>query len=299
MKNNLLIDLSTLGLIAVSGNDAAKFLQGQLTCDVGEVTATQSRLGAHCDPKGRIQFTFRLLKHQDIYYLRLPQNLISHALSLLQKYVVFFKARLEDVSSLWHSFGCSGPDVQNYFKDLPSAVDEIMPLQDLMIIMAPGPVRRFEIIGKPEALQNFQKRLQENAKLVDFNTWKLLDIQAGIAHITSDTSGEFTPHDINYPALNAVSFNKGCYTGQEIVARMQYLGKLKQHLVRIQFKTTQPPFPGMKLFIENDQEVGRIIETALDEDHYQALAVLQDRALEKAIHLAQDNVSIVHVLSLP
>ncbi len=230
MNTCTLVDLTPLGLIAIKGNDAAKFLQGQLTCDVREVTDAQSRLGAHCDPKGRIQFTFRLFKFQDTYYFRLPVDVISHALILLQKYAVFFKVQLEDITQQWASFGLSGANCQTYLEDTfsiaPTAIDAVVPLQDLILIRTSASLPRFEIIGKPATIINLQQQFPVTTPHDDFNTWKLLDIQSGVASVNSPTIGEFTPHDLNYPALNGVSFNKGCYTGQEIVARMQYLGQL-------------------------------------------------------------------------
>lgn len=296
MNTCTLSDLAPLGIIAIKGIDAAKFLQGQVTCDVREVTDTQSRLGAHCDPKGRIQFSFRLFKHQDEYYFHLPTELITHALTLLQKYAVFSKVKLEDVSQQWNSFGLSGLNCENslaeIFDTMPTETDEVATLQDLIVIKVLGSTPRFEIIGKLAAIQNIRQQLSERTHHGDFNSWKLLDIQAGIASITAATMGEFTPHDLNYPALHATSFNKGCYTGQEIVARMQYLGKLKQHLVHLQLETEKPPTAGMKLLIEENREVGRIVETAQEGDHYQALAVLQDSASDKLIHLENSNAKI-------
>ncbi len=296
---NFLADLTELGFVAIAGQDAEKFLQGQLTCDVKEISTTQSRLGAHCDPKGRVQFTFRLFKHHDVYYFHLPRSLISHALASLQKYAVFSKVTLADVSSEWKSLGVSGPsiqqDLENLSKTVPTENDAVVALQDLIIVKIPGTAPRFEIIGKPEDIDNAKVHLQKNTEGTK-NSWQLQDIQAGISSITPETIGEFTPHDINLPALNGVSFKKGCYTGQEIVARMQYLGKLKQHLVRVQFHSKIWVTPGTKLLIESDREVGKIVMAAPENDHYQALAVLQDSALENAsLHLDQEDYPSVQV----
>lgn len=218
----------TLGLIEVSGQDAAKFLQGQVTCDVREVTEQKSSLGAHCDAKGRVQFTFRLFKYQDCYYLRLPQSLIAHALALLQKYLIFSKTKLTVYEG----------ELTNRF-----APDE---------------------------------------------NWQMQDIETGVATITPETVGLFTPHDINYHLINAVSFNKGCYTGQEIVARMHYLGKPKQSLYRFAIQSPVIPMPGMKLQGSNQQVVGVVVNVAKDiKKGTQILAVIQDAGLRQAIYLNQ------------
>lgn len=253
MQDKNLLDL---GLIAIRGIDAAKFLQGQLTCDVREITQEKSLLGAHCDPKGRVQFTFRIGKYQENYYLLLPHNMVSSALSLLQKYAVFSKVTLADESALWQH----GND----------------PLAE-------------------QLKQSFTKTTQFD----DTNNWLLHDIFAGIPTIIPETSGEFTPHDINLPQLGGVSFNKGCYTGQEIVARMQFLGKLKQRLYRIRLQAETLPAPNTKLFVaENSEqrEIGSIVNTAFDsaQNCYLALAILREDSLKQQIHLQNlDDVIIV------
>lgn len=295
MNNCAIADLSPLGLIKISGLDAAKFLQGQLTCDVREVTDTQSRLGAHCDPKGRVQFTFRLFKYQEDYYLCLEKNMISQAISLLQKYAVFSKVSLQDVTAEWNYLGLCGLDCKNYLPHdlkIPNIDDEVCAIENFISIKLPGTLARVLMVGTPDIITNIYQQLTKEHINVDYQLWKLFDIQTGIASVSPKTIGEFTPHDINYPELNGVSFTKGCYTGQEIVARMQYLGKLKQHLVHVSFKTAITPLPGTRLLMEN-REVGRIVEVAQNNDTFEALAVLQDHARDKNIHLEETNTKVV------
>jgi tRNA-modifying protein YgfZ len=235
-------NLNEYGLIRISGNETAKFLQGQLTCDVHEVNGQQSRLGAHCDAKGRIQFCFRLFKHQDHYYFRLLKSLIPIALASLQKYAVFSKVKLEDVSDEW----------VNLDLNIPMALDT------------------------------------------------LEDIRAGIANVFPETRGLFTPHDINYPQVNGVSFNKGCYTGQEIIARMHFLGKLKQHMYRVQFVSDAIPMPGANLVDADGNNVGTLVEAAsVNAQHWEALAVLTDKSLTQPIFLENSNKTVLQVLDLP
>lgn len=154
-----------LGLLKVSGTRAKELLQGQLTCDVNEVTSTQIKLGAHCNPQGRIISLFQLFFYQDDYYLQMPRNMIAIALAALKKYAVFFKVELTDAS--------------------------------------------------------------DNVETIDFPDIKLKN---GIGMIYPETSEKFLPHEINLHLQNGISFTKGCYTGQEIIARMQYRGKLKNKL---------------------------------------------------------------------
>jgi folate-binding protein YgfZ len=235
------------------GEQAAKFLQGQVTCDVREVTENKSCLSAHCDPKGRVQFVFELFKQGDDYYLQMLRVLIPQAIALLQKYAQFFKIKLEGVEH-------------------------------------PSPGLR------PPSPQRGEGFPEKNSP----DQWKLQNIIAGIPTIYPETVGLFTPHQINLQLLNAVSFTKGCYTGQEIIARMQYLGKLKQQMYRVSFVAEKNFAPGSKLYDANAQEIGELVDSAFENDQQQqALAVLQNTAITQAIYLGNVDGPILTVLDLP
>lgn len=291
--------LSHLGLLAISGADAAKFLQGQVTCDVREVSETQSRLGAICNPKGRVLATFRLFQYQTIYYLQMPRELIAQTLQTLQKYAVFFKTQLEDVSAQWQQFGLSSETIDVPLKN----VDEVIPQDDSVIVHIPGLPPRYLLLTLESnplspALQDLISKHHTSSE-----AWQLLDITAGIPSIYLATSGEYTPQQINYPLINGVSFTKGCYTGQEIVARMHYLGKAKQQMYRVQFTNKSMPNLNTKLFAvdsNHTQEVGHLLAIAADPaGGFQALAVLQNSALDQTITVENTDGAILKVLDLP
>lgn len=132
--------------------------------------------------------------------------------------------------------------------------------------------------------------IQQQLDYTDDHAWQLQNIHAGIAEIYPETSGQFTPHDINYPKLNGVSFNKGCYTGQEIIARMEYRGKLKQRLYQAEFKGNTPPKPGDLIYAPDDKQVGVVINIAKQNEHHHALlVVLQDAYIGNQLFLAPQN----------
>lgn len=277
----ILFNLSNLGLIQVSGIDAAKFLQGQVTCNVMEVTDTESRMGAHCDHKGRVQFLFRIFKYGDNYYLSLPREIISHALSLVKKYAVFSKVKLEDVSEQWVNIGIINK-AENYltqnFSQLPEKNDQVNISKNKILIKVADDNELYLLLMPTSELSV----TLENGD----DIWQLKNIQAGIPQIDLQNTDDFTAHDLNLPELNAVSFNKGCYTGQEIVARMQHLGKLKQHLQVVEFSSAEVPLAKTKLSSEEGRTVGRLITVAKTGEHnYLALALLQDSAIENIICL--------------
>lgn len=284
--------LSDYGLIKISGVDSEKFLQGQLTCDVREVTEQASRLGAHCDPKGRIQFTFRLFKFHDDYYLRVLKSLIAHTTTLLKKYSVFFKVTLDDVSDEWCIIGLSrNNEDQIAALKAPEAVDGCSPFEEGIIIRVLDSMPRFEIMVRENS--SFIKDISPLPQHEEMNNWNLRDIISGIPTIYPETVGHFTPHQINYQLINGVSFKKGCYTGQEIIARMQYLGKLKQSIHRMQMKGGSVIVPGTKVKDEVEQEAGEIVQATAVNDFHEVLAVLYDNALGKKLHVGDsaNNVS--------
>lgn len=205
------------GLIKVSGPQSKPFLQGQLTCDLNEITPEHSLLGAYCDHKGRILTDFRLHYDGQDYYLLLNKSLLEKTITRLKKYAVFSKVNIDDCT---HQ-----PSTQ----------------------------------AATEA-------------------WRLGNIMAGIPTIYPQTSELFTPHMINFHLIKGVSFNKGCFVGQEVIARTEHLGKSKRHMYRLQGVSDKRPEPGDPVFSQG-QEVGTVVDASPDPElpsGYQLLAVIHD-----------------------
>ena len=238
-NSNSIVTLSSRGLVQVSGERARELLQGQLTCDLNEITETHSRLGAHCNPQGRIISLFRVIYYKNSYYLLMPKTLIPQAINGLKKYAVFFKVTLQDVSDQFNFMGYHGDLLTQFVNSVPNDINEVATLNDRLIIKIAS--QRYEIIGD---LDSLAKEMAEKAGMISENDWKYLDIQAGIPTIYPETSEKLLPHEINLHQLNAISFNKGCYTGQEIIARMQYRGKLKTELTSLAVISDTPPQVG-------------------------------------------------------
>lgn len=298
--NDVISVLSHQGCIAITGNDAAKFLQGQVTANVTELSDTQSRLGAHCNPKGRILCSFRIVKFQDNFYLYLPVSMVEPTLIALKKYAVFFKVKLEDITSSWYQIGLSGPHAVSLLEEIigkiPNEIDATTLNSSLHVMHERGHFPRFSIGGDCNAIQLLWQQLREKAMAVGPSAWELLDILAGSPAIMPETIGVFTPHEINFDKLNGVSFNKGCYTGQEIVARMHYLGKLKRHLYQIEFEHNALALPGTKLLVRNNDsvhEVGQLVNIVASSVHsYTALAVINATAISEIICLENEGPRI-------
>ena len=303
---DLFIPLSQLGVIKISGEKVETFLQGQLTCDAKAVTENQSQLGAHCDAKGRIQATLRLLKYKNNYYLLLPLNTVTHLLQCFGKYAVFSRVQLTDISQHWGKISLSGSSVisllEPIFKTVPTTFNQIS-IQDHWIVLnlTKGCTQRFLLLNTENDFTELKAYLNKNTNVGNNNDWQLLDIMDGIPSIDHKTIGLFTPHQINYQLIGGINFNKGCYIGQEIIARTHYLGKLKQSMYRISFTSDNDIEPGAAMYIEDQLQsrvIGKLIMSALiDKNQYQALACLDVAAISSNIRIRDLRGPIVTVLN--
>lgn len=302
-ETSILIALPHLALLRVSGEGAKKLLQGQLTCNLEEITPSQSRLGAFCQPQGRMLSLFRLFIYRDDYYLQMPTEILGETLTTLKKYAVFFKANLEDASTTLGRLSYSGKHAESELKNisptLPEAADSIVSLNDLLILKLPGEVAHYEFIGEPAAIEDLRQKLLSHAKTADQNTWDCLNIIAGIPNLYVATAGKLLPHDINLPQINGVSFNKGCYTGQEIIARMQYRGQLKKHMYRGRVTAASKPLPGADIF--DDKPCGILVDSCQENaTTYQILLIADQSTIEnKQLFLDPAKIHPIELLTLP
>lgn len=290
----MLINLSHLGLLQVTGPDAKKLLQGQLTCHLDEISTTQSRLGAHCNPQGRILYAFRLFEYHGSYYLQMPLEVLAAALTALKKYAVFFKVQLQDASAALARVAVTKEVLQAAFPELPEAIDAVRTETELLIIRLPGTL--YEIIGEPQAVAAL--KLAEHSGQAD-NQWRLHNISAGIPTIYAATAGKLLPHEINYPTVNGVSFAKGCYTGQEIIARMHYRGQIKKQMHRARVHTSHLPAAGTDIYL--DGPCGTVIDSCQDPDGSCQLLVLANNndVQSRELYLDPDKKELLEFIPLP
>ncbi|MCW8945341.1 MAG: folate-binding protein YgfZ [Sedimenticola sp.] len=292
-----LFDLSHLGLIRVSGEDAQSFLQGQFTNDTRDVTENHSQLSAYCSPKGRMLANFRLFMHQSDYILQMPLSTHSKVLKRLPMFVLMTKAQVTDATDELTTMGiagaCAESLLQNHFASIPDQPGAAVQQAEMTLIRLPGTLARFQITGSPDAIIALWKQLAEKATPANSDYWSLLDIRAGIPTIYEETEDAFVPQMTNMQAVDGVSFTKGCYTGQEVVARMKYLGKLKRRMYLASVNTDTPPRPGDELFAPGSasgQGAGRIVDARPSPSGgYELLAVAEIKSFEAGnLHLIDD-----------
>lgn len=298
----VLMPLARHGFIAIEGPDSAKFLQGQITCDALAVNATLSSPGAQCTPKGRMLASFHLAQRgENHYWLRLRRDIVASTLQTLGKYAVFSKARLsapEDIVAL----GLHGPDAAKLVAELtaqpPAGRYGAAPLANGLILQRDDEGRWFELwLGAADA----ETLWREHA--ADFTPagtryWEALLIRAGIGEVNAATIDAFIPQMLNLDLTGAISFKKGCYTGQEIVARAHYRGQVKRHMHRFRVAASAPA-PAMDICGGNGQKVGNIVSAAnIDTDTAELLAVVSDGAWEEGAIQLTDGHSL-QPLDLP
>ncbi len=293
--------LSHEGVLAVRGADASKFLQGQLTCNLNYLSDTQASLGARCTQKGRMQSSFRILLEGDGVLMAMASELLEPQLADLKKYAVFSKSKLTDESAGWVRFGLEHGDAAlvSLGLALPADTDSVV-RNDGLIALRVSPDRA-ELWVRADQADTLKGKLSALLAEGDLNQWLLGQIRAGIGQVMPSTRELFIPQMLNLQAVGGVSFKKGCYTGQEIVARMQYLGKLKRRLYRLQLESGELPEPGTQLFSPtHGSSIGEVVLAARAEQNIELLAVLQAEAAEDGnLHLGTLEGPGLHLLDLP
>lgn len=254
---SIIADLSHRGLISAYGPDALTFLQGQLTNDVSRIDPGHSHLGGYCSPKGRLLSVYRLFRRDDVYYLCLPGETLDATLERLKKFVLMSKVTLEDAGDSLVRFGLAGPhaddEASQVLGEIPTVPNDVLQTRDLTVMRVPGIHPRFEIAGPPEAARKVWSELDVRAAPVGAGIWTLLDILAGVPSVYPETADEFIPQTVNLDLLNGISFDKGCYTGQEIVARLHYRGSVKRRMYLARCDTETPPAPGTAVVVAGDE----------------------------------------------
>jgi len=289
----VLAELSAWGFIAASGADAESFLQGQLANDVKALTPKLSQLSAYCSPKGRILASMRIVRRDKDYLLRVPRTTLEATLKRLRMFVLRSKVELTDLSDSVVSLGLAGEQaparISSALGDVPVELDSIRATDGITVVRVPGLTPRYECYGEPTRLGALWQQLREGATTVSSATWAWLDIMAGVPRVLPNTVDSFVPQMLNLQAIGGLSFTKGCYPGQEIVARTQYLGKLKRRMFLGHVDAERCPAPGTDLYASNDaseQSAGKVVDAQTSPNGgVDLLAVIQLAAVESGASL--------------
>lgn len=314
----ILCDLSQYGVLRVSGEDAQNYLQNMLSSDVKAVTPVQAQISSFNTPKGRMLAIFMVWKAGGDYFLQLPRRLLAPIQKKFSMYVLRSKVRIEDASSGLACLGLAGDNAEALIKEhvtdaLPQENFETQTLspQDdgeagsLSVIRLDS--KRFQLIASPQKAMELWKKLQGGATPAGAACWNLTDIRAGTPVVLPETQEAFVPQMTNLELIGGVSFKKGCYPGQEVVARLQHIGKTKQRMYLAHVEAAAEPKPGEKIYCEHtggnppeDHASGTIVTAAAAPGGgYDLLAVTQIASLEHPMHLGSLQGAKLSFLPLP
>ncbi len=289
VNGDIICDLSHFSAVVIAGEDAAEFIQGQFTNDVDKVDENNSQISGICNNKGRMIANFRLFNYQQNYFISIRNDLVEHSISHLQNYILRAQVAIQDISEQLIHIGISGINADSllspFIDNLNTTVDGISHNDNYIAIRVSGGTPRYEIFCSLEHAKKLWQAVASKAKAVNSAYWDYLNIQNGLPFIDNSTSEDFVPQMANMDLINGLSFEKGCYTGQEIVARTHYLGKQKRRTYRIKIISDSEPKAGELLATDTSTEnqyTGTLVtvhQTA--ENKYEALAVIQIKSAEE------------------
>ncbi len=258
-------DAGPLAVLAVAGSDAANFLQGQLSNDVDALAPNACQHTSFNSPKGRMLANFVLWKEGDAdFRALLPADVSESVRKRLSMYVLRSKVTLADVSAETQRLGIGGPKAAAALRDAFGEVPATFAVARhgaIAILGLPGP--RYIIVAPDAMTVATREALLRHATAAPFSAWQWLTIRAGIPVVTSATQDAFVAQTANWDLLSGLNFQKGCYTGQEIIARMQYLGRQKERLYAFHAGTAEIA-PGARIYgaTFGDQPCGTVVNAA-------------------------------------
>jgi folate-binding protein YgfZ len=297
--------LTQFGVIDVKGEEAATFLHTQLTNDVQHLDASTARLAGYCSPKGRLLASFLMWRTGDGVRLLISHDVQAPVQKRLSMFVLRAKAKLSDATPEVGAIGFAG-DVRaalsGIFDALPDGVHVKVEGPHGALIRVPDAAHRarFLWVGPKADIEGQLPKLEEKLTRASASMWDWLDIHAGEPRITQATSEQFVPQMVNFDVLGGVNFKKGCYPGQEIVARSQYRGTIKRRTALAHAQSAQP---GDEVFHSDDagQPCGMVINAAPAQDGgVDCLVEMKLTALDNgAVHVGSSDGPALAFLPLP
>ena len=237
----MLTHLKSWGVISLTGNDAKSYLQGQVTCDVVPLDQAQSTFGAHCDAKGKVWGAFRLFHHQGGYALFEPKSALETQITELKKYAIFSKVNISENDAVL--LGLFGDQAQATIDALTTERGNVRLFEGGSAVKIDD--QRWLLVLEAQAAEVLTKQLK--AEKVEESLWRRFDIEAAIPIIEQSEQNEHIPQALNLQALQGISFKKGCYTGQETVARAKYRGINKRAMYIVKGHTEKEIGDGVSL----------------------------------------------------
>ncbi len=303
-------DLPDLAVLRVGGRDAVDFLGGQLTSDVRALLPGQSQLAAWCTPKGRVIVVCRVLCLVDQHLLVLPDDLAEDTLARLKRYVLRSRVELSEERARWITIGCAGPGVGAVLRErlgaLPERAGGLIEVAGVVVVALAGYGPRYLVLGAAEPVRALREAVVP--ALGSAPAWQVLEILSGVPVIHRATSETYLPQMLNLEALGGLSFQKGCYPGQEVIARLQYRGEIKRRMFLAgaqldDAKGDGVPTAGQPLFQrlwDGPRKAGEVLAAERHRDGVVALlAVIDIAASDQSLHLGDPSGPVLSLMPLP
>ncbi|EPA0076839.1 MULTISPECIES: tRNA-modifying protein YgfZ [Enterobacter] len=301
-----LMTLDDWALATLTGADAEKYLQGQVTADVAQLTEHQHLLAAHCDPKGKMWSNLRLFRRQDGFALIERRSLRDAQLTELKKYAVFSKVTIapDDEHVLLGVAGFQArAALKNLFSELPDAEKQVVSEGETSILWFEHPAERFLLVTDVATAERVTEALRGEAQLNNSQQWLALNIEAGLPVIDAVNSAQFIPQATNIQALGGISFKKGCYTGQEMVARAKFRGANKRALWTLAGRASRVPEAGEDLELkmgENWRRTGTVLAAVQLDDGRLLVQVVMNNDMEAdSVFRVRDDANTLSIEPLP
>ncbi|MFQ3235427.1 MAG: folate-binding protein YgfZ [Paraglaciecola sp.] len=304
IPENFLTRLTEQGIIQVDGEQRISYLQGQVTADMQELSADKSLLGCHCDYKGKAWNVFYAAEHRESVLLISHKESLMASLAQLQKYAVFAKVVFSH-SEDWVCLAGAGKKLESLieerFSQLPIHDRQTVSNAQGLVMAIQAPRKRYMLVLTAEAANELIDNYGQ--ELAGVNLWEVLDIQAGIPQLQEATSNQFVPQMMNIQAIEGISFGKGCYMGQEVVARTKFLGKNKRAAFILKAEQAVSVLPGDTLESpagENWRKGGTVLQASqLNSQSWLLAVVANDTVVGSVMRLKSHPDSVFTVQSLP
>ncbi|WP_249022771.1 MULTISPECIES: tRNA-modifying protein YgfZ [Kluyvera] len=301
-----LMTLDDWALATISGADSEKYLQGQVTADVAQLDEHQHLLVAHCDAKGKMWSNLRLFRRQDGFAWIERRSVREAQLTQLKKYAVFSKVTIAADDSLV-LLGVAGFQARaalaNLFTELPGAEKPCLQEGETSLLWFAHPEERFLLVTDEATAERVTEALRGEAQLNNSQQWLALNIEAGLPVIDEVNSAQFIPQATNLQALGGISFKKGCYTGQEMVARAKFRGANKRALWTLAGKASRVPQAGEDLELQmgdNWRRTGTVLAAVQLDDGQLLVQVVMNNDMEAdSVFRVRDDANTLSIKPLP
>jgi folate-binding protein YgfZ len=293
-EKNKFIVLNKTSTIKVEGTDRIQFLQGQLTQDISLISQDKALYAGFCNPKGRMLAFMLCYVVDNSIHIQLHNSIKESILKKLKMYVLRSKVSINLLEETFTSVGLMRSKVlaENNIK-VPKNHLDIIQCQDVMIMRIGQDGERYQLMGEATKVSAFIKLNFSAYSTMSLDEWNNLNILDGIPDIYPTTQEAFIPQSINLDLIEGINFKKGCYTGQEIVARTHYLGKVKRRMFRAYIKSLKDLTPGDQILDKNDEEVGQLVRSAKENnDKTNLLIELRVDQAHEAIFIKNELIEI-------